>query len=347
MAQTIAQIGEFALIERLRQVVEQEGVGLCGPGLGIGDDAAILGHSPGCEWLVTCDVSVEGRHYLPSCITSRQLGRRAMAVNLSDIAAMGGQPRYALVALGLRDEAQTLGLEELYRGFALELHPHGAALAGGNLSRVEGAEFIAVTLIGEAEAGRAVRRAAARVGDAILVTGHPGQAAAGLRLLREGGGSAGLEDHPLVRAYLAPMARVREGMAASRSGQVSAMIDTSDGFLGDLGRLCAASRVGALLQAERLPLSPALREAAHSWAEDPIELFLGPSDDYELILACEADRAEAVMAQIRGAGQAPVAWVGRLTDQAGRIELSLPDGTRRPLAASGWDHFGKGGESPW
>ena len=146
--------------------------------------------------------------------------------------------------------------------------------------------FIDITLIGEVEQGKGVRRSGARPGDAILVTGYPGQSAAGLQLLLHGPDDPELLDHPLVRVYNTPSHRAQLGEAIARTGCATAMIDTSDGFLGDLGHICEESKVGAELFKEKIPVSEDLREAARVLGRDPYDFFLGESDDYELVITC-------------------------------------------------------------
>jgi len=341
---TVGGIGEFVLIQGLRQVVEPEGSAAAGAVLGVGDDAAARRPREGWDLLITCDALVEGQHYLPEYTTPQDLGRRAMAVNLSDIGAMGGQPRFALVSLGLRQDTAVAAVQAMYRGMVQELKLHGGTIIGGNVTQVEGAEFVDITLVGEVEAGRTVRRSTARVGDAVLVTGYPGQAAAGLRLLREKGNAQKLANEPLVKAFTRPQARAREGREAALSGWLSALIDTSDGFLGDLGHICEESGVGARLYATKLPLSEALRQAAASWEEEPVDLFLAASDDYELILVCDPERVEHIRTRIAQVSQVPVAQVGEIVEAAGGIVLAGPEGTERPLRARGWDHFARTGD---
>ncbi|MBI5524125.1 MAG: thiamine-phosphate kinase [Desulfarculus sp.] len=337
MPDTLASLGEFGLIARLEALLAREGVAAPGVVLGLGDDTAILRPQPGQEMLITCDCLVAGRHYLPGVIGPRELGRRAMAVNLSDIAAMGGQPLHALVSLGLTAQSSLEEVEEIYRGFLAELNPHGAAVVGGNITKTEGPAFIDVTLVGQAPAGRALRRSGGKVGDAILVTGWPGQAAAGLRQLRQAPGQA----HPeLRRAYLTPTPRLAQGRAVAQSGLASAMLDISDGLLGDLNHICEQSHTGALLAAARLPVSPALRQAAQAWGQDPLDLVLGDSDDYELIITCPPQNVAGLMAALAAVGQVPASQVGRLTPPGQGLELALPGGERRPLRPRGWDHFG-------
>lgn len=337
MPDTLASLGEFGLIARLEALLAREGVAAPGVVLGLGDDTAILHPQPGQETLITCDCLVAGRHFLPGVITPHELGRRAMAVNLSDIAAMGGQPLQALVSLGLTAQSTLEEVEDIYRGFLAELNPHGAAVVGGNITRTDGPAFIDVTLLGQAPAGRALRRSGGKAGDAILVTGWPGQAAAGLRQLRQ---DPGQTDPELRRAYLTPSPRLAMGRAAMRSGLASAMLDISDGLLGDLNHICQQSRTGALIQAASLPVSPALARAAAAWGQAPLDLVLGDSDDYELIITCPPGNLPGLKAALAAAGQAPVWEVGRLTPPGQGLELALPGGGRRPLRPRGWDHLG-------
>lgn len=340
--QTVSSLGEFGLIEHLNRVVEAEGCRPAGLELGIGDDAALLQPVAGTQLAVTCDVLLEGRHFLPEVLAGAALGRRAMAVNLSDLAAMGASPQYAFVSLGLRADTAVAEVVGWYRGFTAALRPWGAGIAGGNMTRVDGPQFIGVTLIGEVSPGKALRRSDARPGDAVLVTGFPGQAAAGLQLLQRGG--AGLENHPLVRAFLAPEPRVAEGRFLAECGLVRAAIDTSDGLLADLGHLCVASGVGARLWVDRLPVSPALAASAASLAVDPLSWVLGPSDDYELILTCAQEEVGAVSAGVAERGGVPVHHIGTLNPRAGCLELVAADGANRPVEAAGWNHFAGGGE---
>ncbi|MFH1480946.1 MAG: thiamine-phosphate kinase, partial [Pseudomonadota bacterium] len=339
MTQTLARIGEFGLIHRIREIIKREGIESPGVTLGIGDDTAAFLPRPGYELLVTCDAMVEGRHYLPRHITPFDLGRRAMTLNISDIGAMGGQPLYALVSLGLKGDTPVRDVEGLYRGFLAELNPFGASIVGGNITKVDYTPFIDITLMGEVEEGRVVRRSTAVNGDAILVTGYPGQAAAGLQLLLKARPDEDLRDHPLVRAYNCPSHRAREGRAVALSGLATAMIDTSDGFLGDLGHICEESGKGARLFEERLPLSGILKETAQRLGVDPYDLVLKDSDDYELIITCSADHVDRIRTCLGSLSDVTVTEVGRITDAREGIHLVHPDGSRSPLSPKGWNHF--------
>jgi thiamine-monophosphate kinase len=343
MTQTLADIGEFGLIDRIHELLQREGVQTPGLTLGIGDDTASFLPHAGYEVLVTCDSMVEGRHYLPQHITPQELGRRAMMLNISDIGAVGGKPLYALVSLGLRADTPVSDVEAMYRGFVAELNPFGASIIGGNLTKSGDGPFIDITLIGEVEHGKTVRRSTAKVGDAILVTGYPGQSAAGLQLLLHAKRLEGLRDHPLVRAYNTPSHRAWEGRAIAQSGCVTAMIDTSDGFLGDLGHICKESAVGAELIQEKLPMSEDLRQAAQELGQDPYDLVLKDSDDYELIITCSPDHVDQICSAVSSLSDVPVTEVGRITDVARKITLILADGTQRGIKPAGWDHFVESG----
>lgn len=337
--ETLEKTGEFGLIARLDALIEKEGATAPGITLGIGDDTAVFRPRAGMEILVTCDSMVEGRHYLPDRISPLDIGHRAMAMNMSDIGAMGGRPLYAFVSLGLRKETAVAAVEAIYRGFLGELNPLNASILGGNITRSDGRNFIDITLIGEVEAGKAVRRSTAKAGDVILLTGFPGRAAAGLRLLLAADPGETMIDHPLVRAFHRPSHRAREGAAIAEAGLATAMIDVSDGFLGDLGHLCEESGVGAEMVLDALPVDDEMLRAAVRLGRDLHALLLEPSDDYELIITCAAENVEAIRRTVAEGSDVPVSEVGRVTDAAGSMVIVLPDGTSRTVPAAGWDHF--------
>jgi len=342
--ETLAGVGEFGMIRRIRTLLEDHGGRDAGLIVGAGDDTAVMTPREGRDLLVTCDAMVEGRHFLREIMSSVQIGRRAMTMNISDIGAMGGSPRWALVSLGLEGEAAVEDVLDLYRGFLEALNPVGGVVAGGNITRSGGAAFIDVTLIGEVERGRMVRRSGARPGDAVMVTGWPGQAAAGLDLLMDAeyDGEAP-EARSLIEAYRTPAHRALEGRAVADTGLANAMIDISDGLRGDLGHICEESGVGAELHEESLPVSASLRWAARRRELEPSSLVMGDSDDYELIVTCAPMHADAVKAAVARVSDVPVIRIGWITDAAGRLDLVRVDGTRSVLEARGWDHFSEPG----
>jgi len=292
--------------------------------LGIGDDGALLRTLPGCELVQTIDALVEGVHFLPGS-RPRSLGHRALAINLSDIAAMGATPAWALLALTL-PEIDLAWLGEFATGFGSLARTHDVALVGGNLSR--GPLSVTVQLTGQVAAGTALRRSGARAGDEIWVSGTLGDAALG-RSAAAGAGGAAAEW--LCARYEYPTPRVALGEALR--GIASACIDLSDGLLADLPRLAASSECGALLQVEQLPLSPALGALAGDLAW---QQALAGGEDYELCVAAPPARAADLQA-LAARLAVPLQRCGALRSAPG-LELQR-SGTVIQFSQSPFDHF--------
>ncbi len=342
MSRTLAQIGEFGLIDQIHEIIEKEGVPLPKNTLGIGDDCAAFQPRPGYDLLVTCDCMVENQHYLPQFISPHDMGRRAMVLNISDVGAMGGRPHYALISLGLRSSTPLKNVIAIYRGFLAELNPFQAFIIGGNVTKSADANFIDITLIGEVEAGKMVRRSTAKPGDVILVTGYPGQSAAGLAiLLQTEAGKTWDGNNPLVTAYQHPAHRAAEGRAVAKTGLANAMIDTSDGLIGDLGHICDESGVGAVLYEKDLPISRALRQFAESSGQGPLDYVLKESDDYELMMTCDPEHVAGIRDTVAGISHIPVTKIGIITANKEGIEIIGSKGNSRLATVSGWDHFSK------
>ena len=327
----VGKLGENALIRRLEALLPAEPRWVrVGRGL---DDVAVLESARGLL-LLTCDTQVEGRHFRRDWITPRALGRRAAAVNLSDIAAMGGRPMAAVVALQMPGTLPVRFYDELMRGLGEELDGHGVPIVGGNLARARHLS-IDVTLLGTIAGKHVVRRSGARPGDRVLVTGAPGEAAAGLSILR--GGKPRRGETTLVRRFLQPIPRVREGQSLAAGGATS-MIDLSDGLARDLLRVCDASGVGVEIDASALPTSGALRRAARRLGVHVEEWILSGGESYELLCTAPPRAVPGLQRRLSTLGVA-------LTDIGGihpaRHGRWLRHGTRRvPLRARGFDHFG-------
>ncbi len=296
--------------------------------LGIGDDAALLRVPGNCELVLTTDALIEGVHFLPGA-PARGLGHRALAVNLSDIAAMGASPSWALLSLNLpvADEAW---LREFAAGFGALARSHDVALVGGNLSR--GALSITVELAGLVPTGQALRRDGARAGDELYLSGSVGDAACGLELLRGEVTVPAAEAAYLQRRFEYPTPRVALGQALR--GIASACIDISDGVYIDASRLLAASGCGAKLEIERLPVSEPLRRAL---GEQSWRTALCGGEDYELCFTAPPAQAAAVVATAARTGQA-VTRIGALYPGTG-LTLTAA-GSVMQFSPSGFDHFG-------
>lgn len=332
----VRELGEFALIARLTQPETSH------PDvrLGVGDDTAILAMSPGYELLATCDAQVEGQHFLRESATPEQIGRRALAVNLSDIAAMGGEPLFALVSLLLPETLEVAFLDELYIGLREECRTFGVVLVGGNIARARADLVIDITLLGRIQVGMALRRDGARAGDVLLVTGSLGAAAAGLALLNR----PAIPVLPAVRAtvsqaYHQPVPRVREGQTLAAAGGVTAMLDVSDGLSGDVAHICERSGVGVIVWEAALPITNATRAVAAQIGRPAEELALHGGDDYELLFTAAPSSVPHLIATVREATGTPVTPIGRITTPATGIQLERIDGTLLPLPSQSWDHL--------
>jgi thiamine-monophosphate kinase len=331
---TVADVGEFALIDRLHARFRQAGVGVV---KGIGDDTAALQVQPGNLLLATTDAAVEDVHFRRQTTTPFVLGQRVLAVNLSDIASMGGEPRWALLSLGLPPTTPLAWVEALADGLGTEAARYGMAIVGGNLTRSPDRLVIDVTLLGEVASDQVLYRTGARPGDRVLVTGTLGDSAAGLALL------AGLTPGPseeaafLIERHRLPTPRVAAGRAIAASGLATAMLDLSDGLAGDLAHLAEASGVGAVIDADRVPLSPAVRALAAATGQDPLAWALRGGEDYELLLTAPPSATDRLVAVVQATG-VPLTDVGEIRSARG-LWLREPDGRSVPLGDVAWRHF--------
>jgi len=293
--------------------------------LGIGDDAALLRCSPGRELVMTLDTLVAGRHFLPDA-DPQSLGHKALAVNLSDLAAMGAEPAWALLSLTL-PRADSAWLAGFMAGFSRLADAHEVQLVGGDTC--SGPLAISVQLTGFVEPGTALLRSGASVGDLVYLSGAVGDAALALQLHGRGEPIAAQQQRRLDR----PEPRLQLGRRLR--GLASAAIDVSDGLLADLGHLCSASGVAAEIDCAALPLSPAT--AAWIGRDGDWSLALAGGDDYELCFTLPPSRGEALERELRGLDVA-VHCIGRIGAGQG-VSAILPDGSRYTGVQTGWDHF--------
>ncbi len=319
---------ELEIIAMIREMV---GEGSAGVVRGIGDDCAIIACGNG-SLLVSTDTLVQGVHFDLAWHPPRDLGHKCAAVNLSDIAAMGGRPGYAFLSLGL-PEADYRFCREFMEGFIACLGENGAVLAGGDTVHSPVYSFT-ITVIGEAVGAGPLQRSGAGAGDEILVSGYLGEAAAGLELFKQG-----IDDPAfagLFRAHLAPEPRVSLGQVLAASGLVRSLIDLSDGVACDLAHICRESGLAAEIEADMIPVSPALGAAAAKTGHDPLALAVSGGEDYELLATVAPDDAEALLCLAREKGFR-LHRIGRMVEGSG-VWL-CEEGGRREITDRGFDHF--------
>jgi thiamine-monophosphate kinase len=334
----VSEIGEFGLIAQLskmaQQTADQHQAAWQQLIVGIGDDAAAYFSNNEIQ-LATVDSLVQDVHFSFSYMSWRELGWKSIAVNLSDIAAMGGVPRYALVSLGLPGNTEVKNVIDLYRGMFDIAGKFGLAIVGGD---TVGSPFvfISVTVVGGAgeKKRNMLRRSAAKPGDKIAVTNSLGASAAGLEMLKNNLKFIPKLAKQLRQAHLMPNPRVNEGQLLVEKG-VKCGMDISDGLTGDLAHICMESRVGALINVDLVPVAPAVKEC---FGQRSLKLALTGGEDYELLFTARP----AVMNKVKKAIQCPVTVIGEITaEKVGKVTLLDSKGKKFNTKKTGWDHFTK------
>lgn len=332
----LGELGEFRWIDRLAAMFPAP---LPRDGCGIGDDCAVLPAPGGCHRLVTTDLLVEGVHFRTAWTGPGDLGAKALAVSLSDIAAMGGTPEWAFVSMALPAETEVAWAEKFFRGFGNRAEGASVRLLGGDTTRSPGPIFVNVTVMGSALADHIKYRHTALAEDVLFVTGTLGDSAAGLELLRA---SPEPRKNPaeaaLVRRHRRPRPHLEEGAWLGGRTEVHAMMDLSDGLDSDLRRILHRSRCGAVIDLETLPVSPELRRVAadRPWRTDELAAIGG--EDYGLLSSvdpAEADRLESEF--LRHFGR-PIYRVGRITRLENHLEYRRHGRPCRPQTR-GFEHF--------
>ena len=320
-------MGEFGLIDRLAKMAAGRDERLI---IGIGDDAAAWQGDASIQ-LATVDSFIQDVHYPSGAVPWPEIGTKALAVNLSDIAAMGGLPRYALVSLALPSQTELDDVTALYTGLLEMAKKYGVTVVGGDISQAP-LVVVSITVLGSSPQQKILTRASARPGDIIAVTGHLGAAAAGLEMLTK---KPKIEPRAATRfqqAFFKPTPRITEGQLLIEQG-VKTAIDISDGLLADLGQIGKASQVGAKIIADRIPVEPLLKTA---FGQRALELALTGGEDYELLFTATAE----IIEKVKQAAACPVTAIGEVT--AGK-EITVVDQQGKPLKISqaGWEHFSR------
>ena len=331
----IKELGESGLIQRIADTYRSSDASVIA---GIGDDAAALKVSGNNILLTTSDILLEDVHFNLSFTDSYQLGRKALAVNLSDIAAMGGTPRFFVVSLALPSHISVSFIDDLYRGIMDLASEFSASLVGGDTNASPQKLMIALTVLGEVHPDHLLKRSGAQAGDSIFVTGTIGDAALGLMNLQTDPAATGQSPvSSLVAKHRSPFPRVKEGKVLADNGLASSLIDISDGLLTDLKRILTASRKGATVWLEKIPLSSEFKQAETPHHCDKIEYALTGGEDYELLFTCPPSK-ETLLCQAAGRAEFTITKIGTITDSQ---ELVVLDHNEEPypLGRLGYDHF--------
>ena len=333
----VSQVGEFKLIDGISKLLSSSRVRSAGVVLGAGDDTAIWQPRPNRATTLTTDTLVENVHFRTDWSDAQQIGHRALAVNLSDLAAMGSRPRTAVISLGLRGREQDRWVYDLYRGMLALAHRSHLRIVGGDIVHSPRALTIGVTAVGELRSPEhAMRRDQARSGDIIAVTGPVGLAAAGVRLLTDG--NTRIDGAPsMLAAHRLPQPRVLHGILLARAGVRCAM-DISDGLFGDLPKIIGASEVSARVEMDKLPIPSSVRWAFPDW----FELGTRGGEDFELLFTASPEAFERVNTFFRRCRLRPPIAIGTVTaigKNGPQIMLRDASARRHVVEPGAFDHF--------
>jgi thiamine-monophosphate kinase len=303
--------------------------------VGPGDDAAVVEHERGTLQVLTTDAQVEGIHFDRSFVPPDAIGHRALAVNLSDLAAMGARPRLALLSLILPDSLEIAALDGIVDGLLAVAKTHRVALVGGNISRSSGPLVVDVTVSGGVKPRRVLTRSGARPGDEVYVTGTIGDGVVGLQSLRGAQRGQGSAPHAESR-YLRPEPRVRAGMLLAANRAASTCMDLSDGLADGVRQIAAASHVGISLDGDAMPIRDDVRQWHEARGVDAVMASLAGGDDYELLFTVPRARRGRLRGARRGMGDLPVTRIGVVTKDP-RMSIRM-DGSERDIP-EGYHHF--------
>jgi len=328
----LSDLGEFGLIEKIRDMV-----GLPGGNVlkGIGDDCAVVESSDGKVTLFTTDVLVEGVHFTKGFISPVNIGRKALAVNISDIAAMGGKPLYALLSLGVPESTEIEYLDKLVSGVSSLANEYKIDLIGGDTSLSPELLFIIVFLVGESSTDKVLFRSGAGAGEVIFVTGEVGSSAAGLDVLKRG---LKIKKYgSLIDAHAKPRPHIKEGEIISSSGLATSLIDISDGVVADLGHICRESKVGALIKESDLPISQECTQYCHINDLNATDFALYGGEDY-VLMGTVPEHLYYKFRDLMNSGGCTLYPIGRIKEETG-IRLQNRDRVITEVEPEGYDHF--------
>jgi thiamine-monophosphate kinase len=334
----IGGIGEFELIKLLTDDLPRTPQTI----VGVGDDCSVYEISKNRYLLATCDMLIEDVHFSRKTASAFLIGCKAMACSLSDIAAMGGQPLFALISVGLPATTPEEFIQDLYVGVRSMCRDYHVVLIGGDTVLSPDKIVIDISMIGDCPSGKFLLRSGAKKGDAIVVTGYLGDSSAGLQLLEGRVSESDTERrNELIEAHLAPEPRCEQGMFLIEHFDVHSMIDLSDGLAGDLAHICESSRLGARIHAGKVPVSGALEGFCRSKGIDPLNYALTGGEDYELLFTLTPRELDNLKDQWPEEFEVPLFHIGEMDNSIKGISLVQEDGSEHPLDAQSFDHFKK------
>ena len=329
---TVSELTERELVERIRRQLPTDPSWVA---LGIGDDAAVVEPERNRLEVLTVDAVVDGIHFERRFTPPDAIGHRALAVNLSDLAAMGAAPRLALLSFALPPDFPSADFDGIIAGIAALARVERLTVVGGNLTCTPGPLTIDITAIGTVKRRSVMARTGARPGDGVYVTGSIGAGAAGLRVLRS---DDTLAMSPCTERYLRPASRTRIGLQLGRNRAASACIDLSDGLADGVARIAESSGVGITIDAAALPIDPATREVFENAGLDPIDAAVSGGDDYELLFTVRPRMRGRLKTAMQHGGGVPVTRIGVCTGEPGLGLRLSPDAEPVPLPR-GYTHF--------
>jgi len=329
----LQEIGEFGLINRIRKWTSTSDPALL---KGIGDDVAVI-ETGAKVWLVTTDLLIEDIHFELTWTDPFHLGRKALFVNLSDIAAMGGIPKYFLISLGVPKDLPLPFISLFYRGLKDGAKRFGVDLIGGDTS-LSKKIIINICLLGEGKKGSLLFRSGARIGDDLFVSGTLGDAALGLKILQKNGLRGRLKG--LIKKHLSPSPRIQLGQALARNHWATAMIDVSDGLLIDTNHLLEESGVGARIWEDRIPLSKLYQKWIHSFSKSPYQFALSGGEDYELLFTAPPEMRKRI-SHLALSLKIPITQIGKIFPKREGLHLVGKDGKEYSPSRLGFEHFKK------
>jgi thiamine-monophosphate kinase len=331
----LKEIGEFGFIKKISHgcLIRSDNIVKA-----IGDDAAAFETEPGRLTLITTDLLVERIHFLRNTISGLDLGYKSLAVNLSDIAAMGGTAREAFVSIAIPDDCPLDYLEAIYDGIKNLATRFDVNVLGGDTTSSKKDLIINIVVQGTVPKDELLCRDGARPGDLIFSTGYLGDSKAGLHLILNQIEANSKTLKALLKAHLLPQPHLHEGRFLARQPGVHAAIDTSDGLSSDLGHIAEESQVGARLFAEKIPISQNLKAFCTRFDFNPIDYALSGGEDYTLLCTIAAENADQITGAFEREFKRPLFPIGEITAKK-QIEVIYPDGETKPLIPTGWDHF--------